>query len=89
MARPKHYSPEIRRFLVSVLYHEASRRGIPMTVLTNQVLQDGLIGSDGWKKAEEAMRMQEKSYQTPQPHNHLLKMPSTLPAREFNSEATR
>ncbi len=24
MPRPKHYSPEIRRFLVSVLYHEAS-----------------------------------------------------------------
>jgi hypothetical protein len=58
MARPKHYSPAIHRFLVSVLYHEAKGRKVPMTVLTNQILQDGLIGTDGWKKAEET-RLQE------------------------------
>jgi hypothetical protein len=59
MSRPKHYSPEIRRFLVAVLFHEAKGRGIPMTVLTNQILQDGLKGTEGWKKAEESMRLQE------------------------------
>ncbi len=59
MSRPKHYVPEIRRFLVSVLYHEARVRGLPMTVLTNQVLQEGLKGTKGWKKAEESMRLQE------------------------------
>lgn len=30
-----------------------------MTVLTNQILQDVLKGTDGWTKAEEAMRLQE------------------------------
>ena len=66
MSRPKHYSPEIRRFLVSVLYHEARERGIPMTVLTNQILQDCLKGTEGWKKAEETMQIQETAppYQT-------------------------
>ena len=67
MARPKHYSPEIRRFLVSALYHEAKGRGVPMTVLANQILQSGLIGTEGWKKAEGA-RLQEQSlpYKTQQ-----------------------
>jgi hypothetical protein len=56
----KHYSPGIRRFLVSALYHEAKERGVPMTVLTNQILEAGLTGTEGWKKAEEA-RLQEQS----------------------------
>ncbi len=63
MPRFKHYSPEIRRFLVSVLYHEARDRGVPMTVLTNQVLQDGLKDTEGWKKAEESIRFQETAPQ--------------------------
>jgi hypothetical protein len=66
MPRPKHYSPEIRRFLVSALYHEAKGRGIPMTVLTNQLLQDSLKGTEGWKRAEETLQVQESAppYQT-------------------------
>jgi hypothetical protein len=32
-----------------------------MTQLTNQILETGLAGSEGWKKAEEASRLQEKS----------------------------
>ena len=64
MPRPRHYSPEIRRFLVSVLFHEARGRGVPMTVLTNQILQDGLKATEGWKKAEEEMQIQE----TPPPY---------------------
>ncbi len=35
-----------------------------MTVLTNQILRDGLKGTEGWQKAEEAMRIQE----TPPPY---------------------
>ncbi|MEO7931530.1 MAG: hypothetical protein ABIT76_00075 [Chthoniobacterales bacterium] len=35
MARPNPYSPAISCFLVSVLYHEAKRRKMPMTWLTN------------------------------------------------------
>jgi len=35
-----------------------------MTALTNQILQDGLKGTEGWKRAEEAMQIQE----TPPPY---------------------
>ena len=53
MARSKHYSPEIRRFLVSVLYHEAQERGVPMTVLTNEtravIDAGGVAGEVGWQ----------------------------------------
>ena len=57
---PKHYSPEIRRFIVSVLYHEAKVRKVPMTVLTNQLLEKSLVATAGWKTAEEALRLQEE-----------------------------
>jgi len=59
MSRPKHYSPEIKRFLVSVLYHEARDKGVPMTVLANQILQDTLKNTDGWKTAEVSMQLRE------------------------------
>ncbi|WP_395733356.1 hypothetical protein [Prosthecobacter sp.] len=48
MSRPKHYSPQISRFLVSVLYHEAQNRKIPMTKLTDDLLLNALRGSPGW-----------------------------------------
>lgn len=63
MSRPKHYSPAIDRFLVSALYHEAKGRGIPMTVLTNQIIQTGLQGTEGWRKAHEATQLQETAPQ--------------------------
>ncbi len=50
MPRPHHYSPAIERFLVSVLYHEARHRKIPMTRLTNQLLKDALANSVGWRQ---------------------------------------
>jgi hypothetical protein len=40
MPRPMHYSPVIHRFLVSVLYHEAKRRKMPMIKLTDALLQN-------------------------------------------------
>jgi len=52
MPRPKHYSPEIERFLVSCLYHEARERRIPMTRLVNELLRQALDGSTGWRRAE-------------------------------------
>ena len=61
MPRPTHYSPAIQRFLVSALYHEAHGRGVPMTKLTNELLEQALLGTDGWRKAEEAMVLQETS----------------------------
>ena len=48
MARPRHYSPPISRFLVSVLYHEARHRKIPMTKLTDKLLLHALRDSPGW-----------------------------------------
>ena len=48
MSRPRHYSPTISRFLVSVLYHEARHQNIPMTKLTDDLLLDALRGSPGW-----------------------------------------
>ncbi len=59
MARPRYYSPQLGRFLVCVLYHEARRRGQPMTALANQLLESALAGSEGWQEAEQAMRLQE------------------------------
>ena len=61
MSRPKHYSPEIKRFIVSALYHEAQARGVPMTVLTNELLTTGLQHTDGWQKAEQAMQLKDSS----------------------------
>lgn len=51
MARTMHYSPAIARFLVSVLYHEAKRRKMPMTRLTNTLLTESLRNTEGWKEA--------------------------------------
>jgi len=51
MARPRHYSPQLSRFLVSVLYHQAKHRKIPMTKLTDELLQNALRGSPGWIRA--------------------------------------
>jgi hypothetical protein len=55
MARPNHYSPTIERFLVSVLYHEARHRNIPMTRLTNQILTAELAESVGWQLALQSL----------------------------------
>jgi len=54
MARPRHYSPQLERFLVCVLYHEAQSKRITMTRLVNVVVANALAGSDGWTKALEA-----------------------------------
>lgn len=48
----RHYSPKINRFLISVLYHEAKARKIPLTKLTDDLLRQALQGSEGWRLAE-------------------------------------
>lgn len=60
MAIAKYYSPQISRFLVSVLYHEARRRGMPMTRLVDELLRQQLSGSESWQEAEE-LRVAEES----------------------------
>ena len=51
MARPRHYSPQLSRFIISVLYHEGKHRKIPMTKLTDELLLNALRGSPGWIEA--------------------------------------
>ena len=60
MPKIRYYSPRISRFLVSVLYHEAQRRQVPMTKLTDELLRQQLIGGESWVKVEE-LRVQEES----------------------------
>ena len=38
----KYYSPRLDRDLVTRLYHEAKAQRVPMTVLTNQLVESGL-----------------------------------------------
>lgn len=55
----KHYTPPLSRFNVCALHHEAKARGIPMTRLANDLIQAALKDSQGWKQAEEQMRVRE------------------------------
>ena len=55
MSRPRYYSPVIERFLVSVLYHEARRRQVPMTRLTNEIITHALANSVGWQLASQSL----------------------------------
>jgi hypothetical protein len=66
MRKFRHYSPEISRFLVSVLYHEAKARKIPMTKLTDLLLRQALQGTEGWKTAE-SLGLTTATPTTPQP----------------------
>ena len=50
-----YYTPRISRFLVSVLYHEARSRQIPMTDLTEALLTQSLEGSESWRAAEASL----------------------------------
>ena len=52
MPKFRHYSPQLSRFVVSVLYHEAKARKVPMTKLTDSLLRQCLIGSESWQRAE-------------------------------------
>jgi len=57
-----YYSPQLSRFMVSVLYHEAQRRKIPMTRLTDELLRQQLSGSESWEKAQ-SLRIAEEASQ--------------------------
>lgn len=65
----KHYTPPLSRFIVCALHHEAKTRGIPMTRLANDLVEQGLKESPGWQMAEEQMRLEEEQveYRVKQP----------------------
>ena len=63
MAKLSHYSPQLSRFIVSVLYHQAKAKKIPMTKLTDQLLRTALENTEAWKTAE-LLRVAEESSAT-------------------------
>lgn len=66
MPKQRYYSPRISRFLVSVLYHEAKRRQMPMTQLTDELIRGQLQGGESWLKVEELkLRVAEESAEYP------------------------
>jgi hypothetical protein len=65
MSRPKHYSPTISRFVVSILYHEAKHRRIPMTKLTDDLLLKALRATPGWHTAT-SLQISDPSTANPQ-----------------------
>lgn len=64
MARPRHYSPVISRFLVSVLYHQARHQKIPMTQLVDDLLTQALRGSSGWATATDLSTQEAQGHST-------------------------
>ena len=42
MTRPRWYSPQLSREIISQLYHKAKAEGIPMTTLVNRIIEQGL-----------------------------------------------
>jgi hypothetical protein len=60
MPRQHHYSPAIERFLVSVLYHEARHRKIPMTRLVDDIIKKALTNSTGWQAATQSLHSPEQ-----------------------------
>jgi hypothetical protein len=51
MKRRGYYSPPLKREVVSRMFHEAKSRNIPMTVLNDLLVEDGLNRLE--RKAEE------------------------------------
>jgi hypothetical protein len=56
MSRVKWYSPQLSRELVSRLYHKARAEQIPITKLTNRIVEDWL----GSHKSVEVPTLNEK-----------------------------
>ena len=53
MRNEKHYTPPLKRFLVTALYHQAKLEHVPMTQLVNRLVEQSLQGGEGWKRATE------------------------------------
>ena len=42
MSKPKHYTPQLSREIVSRLYSKAKSEHLPMTVLANRIMENAL-----------------------------------------------
>ena len=63
MAFAKWYSPQLRRDLVSRLYHRAKAEGMPMTRLANRLLDEALVRLPA-ADSTAALRVAEESNHT-------------------------
>ena len=62
MAKSRHYTPKISRFLVSVLYHEAKTQKIPMTKLADKLLERALVNRESWHTARALIQENAANY---------------------------
>jgi hypothetical protein len=65
MAQAKWYSPQLRRDLVSSLYHRAKAEGMPMTRLVNRLIDEALARLPAADSAA-SLRVAEESSTTPE-----------------------
>ena len=59
MHKPRHYSPQIRRDLITKLYFRAKAEKTPMTKLTNRLLEEALINVVPFREQMESSRVAE------------------------------
>ena len=59
MPRATHYSPQIRRDLITKLYHRAKAERTPMTKLTNRLLDEALTNIVPFSEDNETCRVAE------------------------------
>ena len=64
----KHYSPQIRRDLVTQLYFSAKSERMPMTKLTNRLLDEALLNVVPFSEDTETCRVAESPPQQPASH---------------------
>ena len=64
MAHAQWYSPQLRRDLVSRLYHRAKAEGTPMTRLANRLIDEALARVSA-ADSTAALRVAEESTTTP------------------------
>ena len=53
MTRNRVYQPGVKPHLIKALYYEAKLRGVPMTVLINDLLTKVLVATQGMRLARE------------------------------------
>ena len=68
MPKQNHYTPPLKRFLVTVLYHQAKLEHLPMTVLVKRIVEQTLQGKEAWKRAT------EQHEQPPTPAAHIVRL---------------
>ena len=59
MASQRYYSPRLDRGLITRLYHAAKARRVPMTVLTNQLVEQGLAQAEDFVPPLESPTVRE------------------------------